>query len=131
MTDTQKQKIARLRGEGKSSPAIAAALDISVNTVKSYCRRKGLGEVKAQTRLCAHCGAELAGPAKTKPKKFCSDRCRAAWWGAHPEKLRPGKVHAVDCAHCGAAFHSSVSANRKYCSHECYITQRFKGGGAA
>ena len=130
MNQTQKEDISRLRGKGSTYTAIAAALKLSENTVKSYCQRNGLGKNKPQSRHCAHCDIPIVGTQKTKPKKFCSDKCRAAWWAAHPEKLRPGKAHTVDCASCGATFHASVSTRRKYCSHACYIQTRFKGGAA-
>ena len=128
MNQTQKDDIVRLRGKGYTYTAIAVGLELSENTVKSYCQRNGLGRNKPQSRLCARCGIEIIGTPKTKPKKFCSDKCRAAWWNAHPEKLSPGKAHTVDCAFCGMTFHTSVSTRRKYCSHACYIQARFKGG---
>ena len=130
MMDLHKDEIVRLRGKGFTYTAIADTLGLSVNTVKSYCQRNGLGKVKPQKRLCAHCSAEIIGTPKTKPKKFCSDKCRAAWWSQHPEKLRPGKAHTVGCAFCGVTFQASVSTRRKYCSHACYISARFKGGDA-
>ena len=43
MNALQKQNIANMRRNGASYAKIAAALDISENTVKSYCRRNNLG----------------------------------------------------------------------------------------
>ena len=34
----------------------------------------------------------------------------------------------VICPHCGKEFHIYGDRRRKYCSHECYIADRFKGG---
>ncbi len=130
MTQAQKQRIAELRGKSFTYAAIAAVMKLSENTVKSYCQRNGLGKSKSPSRQCAHCGTPIVGTSKTKPRKFCSDKCRAAWWAAHPEKLRPGKAHTVDCVFCGVTFHASVSTRRKYCSHACYINDRFKGSVA-
>ena len=43
MTIIQKRQVAYLREKGESYAAIAAAIGASENTVKSYCRRNGLG----------------------------------------------------------------------------------------
>ena len=42
MTDNEKQRIAIMRSQGESYNAIAAALGLSVNSVKSFCRRSHL-----------------------------------------------------------------------------------------
>ena len=43
MTIIQKRKVVYLREKGESYAAIASAIGASENTVKSYCRRNGLG----------------------------------------------------------------------------------------
>ena len=43
MTAQEKERITRLRGEGKSYGAIATLLGISASKVKSYCIRHELG----------------------------------------------------------------------------------------
>ncbi|WP_302681531.1 helix-turn-helix domain-containing protein [uncultured Megasphaera sp.] len=42
MTDEQKQKIIALSRDGAGYGQIAAAVGISINTVKSFCRRHSL-----------------------------------------------------------------------------------------
>ena len=42
MTDLEKQKVAVLRSQGQSYGAIADALHVSVNSVKTFCRRSHL-----------------------------------------------------------------------------------------
>ena len=37
-------------------------------------------------------------------------------------------IKNVRCPHCGKEFHIYGDRRRKYCSHECYIADRFKGG---
>ncbi len=32
------------------------------------------------------------------------------------------------CPRCGSTFRAYRNRNRKYCSHECYIADRFGGG---
>lgn len=47
MTDEQKQKIIALRRDGAGYGQIAATVGISINTVKSFCRRHSLVTKKA------------------------------------------------------------------------------------
>ena len=42
MTDLEKQRVAVLRSQGQSYGAIADALHVSVNSVKTFCRRSHL-----------------------------------------------------------------------------------------
>ncbi len=42
MTDLEKQQVAVLRSQGQSYGAIAEALHVSVNSVKTFCRRSHL-----------------------------------------------------------------------------------------
>lgn len=128
MTDSQKSQIAYLRGKNETYAAIALSLSLSENTVKSYCQRNGLGKSKTAKGVCAFCGKETVSKSVHKPKKFCSDKCRAAWWNAHPEMSKGGSESV--CAECGQAFKAPASRLRKYCSHACYIVARFKGGDA-
>ena len=44
MTENQKTQIAKLRAAGLGYGKIAQQLGMSLNTVKSYCRRKGVNE---------------------------------------------------------------------------------------
>ena len=43
MTHEEKKQIGKMRAAGMSYARIAESLDISINSVKSYCRRHGLG----------------------------------------------------------------------------------------
>ena len=43
MTHEEKKQIGKMRAAGMSYTRIAEALDISINSVKSYCQRHGLG----------------------------------------------------------------------------------------
>ena len=51
------------------------------------------------------------------------------WWTEHPERIRQKAVYEFICAKCGRAFTAYGNKKRKYCSHECYIADRFGGGG--
>ncbi len=47
MTDQEKQRIAVMRSAGESYKEIAEALSLSVNTVKTFCRRNQLTGMRA------------------------------------------------------------------------------------
>jgi len=131
MNGTQKQRIEYMRGRGESYAAIAIALDISQNTIKSYCRRNNLGAgfISEQSALtqdaCENCDKPLEHKPGSKRKRFCSDGCRLAWWNAHPESMNQKAVYSFVCSHCGAAFTAYGNKWRKYCSHTCYVAYRF------
>jgi IS30 family transposase len=133
MSGLQKNEIARMRGEGMSYAKIASALGMSPNTVKSHCQRNRLGGAldtgDAVMAVCQNCGRTMAQRPGRKPKRFCSDACRMAWWKAHPERLSRKAVYALVCAGCGKPFESYGNKGCKYCSHACYVKARFGGGG--
>lgn len=131
MTDAEKEKIRFWRLEGLGYGTIAARLGLSENTVKSFCRRNHLTGVasKEPVCVCRHCGQPLALLPKRKERKFCSETCRRAWWKAHQELVNRKAFYLITCAHCGKEFKSYGNRTRKYCSHACYIAQRFGEGG--
>jgi endogenous inhibitor of DNA gyrase (YacG/DUF329 family) len=123
MTDKQKNEIKTFRDEGLSYAQIAALVGLSPNTVKSFCRR--LGE---KNPLCRNCGKPLNRREGRKPRIFCSDRCRCAWWNAHRELVKQKSACHLRCIHCGKEF-SDYNSHRKYCCRNCYIQGRFHNGG--
>lgn len=126
MTKQQKEKIEQLRIDGYSYAKIAKRLDISENTIKSFCRRNNLGRAclditaQADDSFCSQCGAQLIHTTGAKKKRFCSDKCRMKWWDAHPEAIKRKAIYTFTCDHCGIKFESYGNKKRKYCSRSCY-----------
>ena len=134
MTDTEKLRIEEMRKAGMGYSRIAKALGLSDNTVKSYCCRNNLTGMietpKSQTdgvRLCRCCGKEVAQISGRKEKKFCSDSCRTKWWNSHLDQVKRKAVYEFTCGFCGKSFSAYGNAHRKYCSHKCYLADRFGG----
>lgn len=136
MTDLQKDQIIALRGQGYGYATIAKAVGMKKDTIVAFCRKQGLTGTKAADNsridldadFCLHCGSLLTQTPGKKRIKFCSDKCRVAWWNSHPEKVNRKAVYSFNCACCGKPFTAYGNAGRKYCSHACYIAARFKGG---
>ena len=61
MTEKEKEKIRYLRLDGLGYGSIAKRLEISENTVKSFCRRNHLSGVagKEPPAVCRYCGRPL------------------------------------------------------------------------
>lgn len=89
--NTQIDNIQKLRAANYSYTQIARTLEMSVNTVKSVCRRYGFtveetcsDNVSMKTRqeellICRYCG-QLMDNLWHRSKSFCSDKCRYDYW---------------------------------------------------
>ncbi len=128
----QKERVVALRSRGMGYAAIAGTLGVTKSQVSGYCRRAGIakGDTEEAPGTCPECGAAVEQHPGRKRRRFCSDACRRAWWNAHPEMVRRRAVYEFECACCGQPFTAYGNAGRKYCSHACYIADRF-GKGAA
>ena len=128
MTRAEKKLIDLYRRQGMGSTEIAEKLSLSVNTVKSYCRRNTIETAVADANaapsgLCKQCGKLISGKPDKRGKQFCSDRCRYQWWHLH----RGESINATEhtCLFCGRVF--KTNRQQKYCCHSCYIMARFGG----
>ena len=126
MLKEDKEKITALRKSGCSYTEIGKRLSIPVDTVRSFCRRNNIVVIK-QENLCRECFQPIVQKPKTKHKIFCCKTCREKWWAAHPEEIRQKAVYTFTCKHCGKVFTAYGNSKRKYCSHQCYIKDRFGG----
>lgn len=136
MTENQKKLIKIYREKGMSYKEIADALLVSINTIKTFCKRNGLGGVRAtgisgaevMVTACKCCGKPVTQNQGRKQKQFCSDKCRNQWWNTHMEDVDRKANYECVCEYCGKTFLSYGNKSRKYCSHNCYINGRFGGG---
>ena len=123
MDAKQKEEIAHLRMQGMTYEQVATQLQLSVNTVKSYCQRNRLGGRKqavSEKYFCRQCGMEVKQTLHRKLKKFCSDKCRMKWWNSNLKELHRKSGQSIVCPICKNVFIVYASANRKYCSRVCY-----------
>ena len=124
MTSGQEKVIHRLRIAGESYTSIAGKTGMAVGTIKAYCSRQGIKPSQDEAQHCATCGKALVAVMHlNRLQRFCSTQCRTSWWHENRDKrVRNGAVHV--CEHCRKEY-TSYSKQSKYCSHPCYISQRF------
>ena len=135
MTAYQKDQIINLRKAGSSYSEIAWTLSLTKDQVSGYCRRNSISttttsvsnENRPTGHFCPNCGKEISQPDKMKTIRFCSATCRVSWWNSHPEMVQKKAYYNFICAHCGSEGRAYGNASRKYCSHACYIADRFGG----
>ena len=125
MTDNQKSQIKDLRAKGLSYAKIGQRLNLPENTVRSFYRRYCISGETKKDKFCLQCGKAIKIIPKRKPKKFCCDKCRVLWWNSHQTLVKRKALYDFVCAHCGTAFTAYGNKHRKYCSHACYISDRF------
>lgn len=132
MTNEEKQNIRQLQTRGYGYRSIAAMTGLSVNTVKSYCRRHPLEQAAESVveGFCRECGKRIRRLPHRKEKKFCSDKCRAKWWAAHAEAFGRQCYVKTVCTNCGKEFETYPSKQRKFCSRTCFADFRRKERGA-
>lgn len=137
MNEIQKKQITKLRQDGYGYGKIDILLDVSENTVKSFCRRNGLvnivikeKEVKVEdtnvidSSYCVNCGEVVIQVEGIKTKKFYSDECRKKYWSKNQFKINRKSATEYTCSVCGKKYIDYARNNRKYCSRECYIVYR-------
>ena len=138
MTEEQKKQIVKMRKDGDGYKTIATAVGLSRNAVRTFCKKRhmaGFGEAfvlndkeKAdEYKRCLNCYGYIRQPKKGRHKKFCSDECRREWWKQHSEEINKKETaqYRLKCDYCGSEFVSYGNKSRKFCSHNCYIHQRF------
>ena len=138
MNNIEREQIIALRAFGQSYARIADALNLSVNSIKSFCRRNALSgsagssvkPIKAEAPLeataCEQCGCPVRQTPGRKHKRFCSDACRTAWWNAHRTQVCRKTMHTFCCARCGMQFSRYGVTRHSFCSWSCASAARRK-----
>ncbi len=119
MTEREQNIIISRREKGDAISSIAKDLGLNVNTVKSFCRRQKITIQGMDEKFCLHCDRRLPKYQSGRPRRFCSDACRQAYWNIREKRY----LTEHTCPNCGKTFMARKS--RKYCSHNCYIKDRF------
>lgn len=132
MTDEEKKQINVYRKSGYGYKQISNFTGLSLNTIKSYCRRNNLTQSdlvsdKIKHYSCQQCGKEILQNEHRKLKRFCSDKCRNKWWNSHLSLVKRKANYQLVCKYCNKTFVVYGNKNRKFCCHNCYVKYRFGG----
>ena len=138
MSGDEIRRVRQLRLQGYGYKRIATEVGVSRDSVRNYCKKNNLfgppevilmnQEVRnSRSDLCKYCGKTLTLEKYVNKRKFCSTLCRRKWWKEHPEegKQNEDAKYRLICQYCKNEFISYGNKNRKYCSHDCYIKDRF------
>lgn len=132
MTSTDKNEVWQMRLSGMSYRQIAEVTGFSENTIKSLCRRNKMQEININENNnetlahCKNCGNQLVQSRGHRQRKFCSDKCRFAWWHGKNAVVGRESPYFFSCKNCGKEFISYGNKDRKYCCYNCYTLDRFK-----
>lgn len=138
MNNIEREQIIALRAAGQSYAWIADTLNLSVNSVKSFCRRNALSgcagkpvaQIESETTqnatFCEQCGQLTVQTPARKHKRFCSGTCRTAWWDAHRTQGCRKTMRTFCCARCGMQFSRYGVTRRSFCSRSCASAARKK-----
>ena len=116
--------INNMRMEGHTPSVIAAQLGVPASTIRSFIHRN---PNVPNTKQCLQCGRPVLQPKGRREKKFCSDRCRMAWWNSHQDAVDRKAYYTLTCEYCGKEFESYGNKNRKFCCRACYVAARQQG----
>ena len=123
--EIDREAIVKLQMLGYGYKKISAETGMSINSVKSFCRRHSIAikeSLQANSETCLFCGKPIKSIDHHRKRKYCSDACRMAWWNAHHSEPLNRKMVAKKCVNCGKEFFSYPSKQKKYCSRSCFIS---------
>ena len=67
--------------------------------------------------FCPECGNVIQRNPMGRPKQFCSEKCRRAWYNKHPQPTHWKSSREIVCPICGKNF--LAVKERKYFSRSC------------
>lgn len=137
MTDEQRIRVIEMKEAGETNRAISEELGLSENTIKTFVRRNNIHAIvkkpptpvmdNSKGPVCKECGVPIVRYQCRKVKIFCSDKCRMTWWNRNQDQVNRKANYEYECAHCKKPFTAYGNSHRKYCCHECYISDRYGG----
>lgn len=134
MNEEKAIEIKNLRRKGMSFRKLAEYSGESISVVRTQCKditpdeeQDDLFQQIQKKQACAFCGRKIDPVKRGRPRRFCSDECRRAYWRANRDQLKqhPESLYTKVCPYCGKTFTVYGNKNRKYCCHEHYVLDYF------
>jgi len=113
MTTEQKRKINIL---GKYNDSINVIILEKVCIISDE-------EDKKESRLyecCHNCNKKIIQKGIGRKSKYCSNKCRHEYGSKNNNR----KIYELVYEYCGKKY-EALSMKRKYCSHDCYIRNKY------
>jgi hypothetical protein len=140
LIENNREQIIEMRLHGVGYKKIASTIGISRDKIKNFCKqahisgdpelvKQNYNVAKDLNCICSMCGVPIKQKCKGVVRKFCSDSCRYRWWQFNAEKKnrRDTAFYNFTCTYCKKEFTVYGNNKRKYCSHDCYVKDRFGG----
>ena len=138
MTEEQKLQIRKLRQQGLGYQAIGKMVNLTRDSVRSYCKNHGLQGVRLAVEMntkerikngeaCAYCAGPIKKAKTGRPARFCCEACRRSYWKAHRDEGKNSEkaTYTMECKYCHKIFESYGNKTRKYCCHAHYVLDRY------
>ena len=126
MTREERMRVTELQKAGLGYRKIALITGINEYTVRGWVRRHPIVKEDDNPNKCKNCGKPITIIPGHRPRQFCSDDCRMAWWAVNRDKLNKKAWYDLVCHYCGKEFRSYGDAKQKYCCRKCYDDARKK-----
>lgn len=110
----------------KFRPAQHMAEKQKEQTRKKKSEKKTNPKTPTIVTKCENCGGSVQQYTGQKLRRFCCNKCRNQWWNQHLDQVNRKAYYEIACQHCGKVITVYGDSRRKYCSHECYIADRFE-----
>ena len=136
MMEEAKEEVRLLRKNGMRYRQIAEYVGVPDSSAWRIFGEKDLADLPIDKEIgkkilsheaCAYCGGKIKKAATGRTKRFCSEKCRRAYWKIHRDEMKknPEAIYLKVCPYCGKAFEVYGNKIRKYCCHEHYVLDRF------
>ena len=138
MTEEQKLQIRKLRQQGLGYQAIGKMVNLTRDSVRSYCKNHGLQGVRLAVEMntkerikngeaCAYCAGPIKKAKTGRPARFCCETCRRNYWKTHRDEGKKSEkaTYTMECKYCHKIFESYGNKHRKYCCHAHYVLDRY------
>ena len=138
MTEEQKLQIRKLRQQGLGYQAIGKMVNLTRDSVRSYCKNHGLQGVRLAVEMntkerikngeaCAYCAGPIKKAKTGRPARFCCAACRRSYWKVHRDEGKKSEkaIYTMECKYCHKIFESYGNKTRKYCCHAHYVLDRY------
>ena len=119
---TKKELALELRKKNLNVREISKVVGVHFTTVAKWLRNAKQEELIKKLPKCPNCGKVIRVSKGHNPRKFCSDKCRTAWWRKSNVNFGTTKIPLKECDHCKKLF-KPKRKNQKYCCRFCYLCE--------